>query len=84
MERLTQKQADGSYAAVDSEANAMQRLGRFEDFVADMEGRQQTLADQLEELRATGKKNSARFKELLGQKLMESNTLVLLKTYGIE
>lgn len=50
----------------------------------DAEQKQQAIAAQLEELRAAGKKNTAKFKELLGNKLLLSSMLALMKTYGIE
>lgn len=63
---------------------AVERLARFENFYDDLCARQQTLAAELEALRAAGRKNSAKFRETLGQKMMESGTLALLSTYGLK
>lgn len=63
---------------------AAERLARFERFARDIAGGQQNLAQKLELLRNTGKKNSAQFKELLGKKLTNGAILALLKTYGLE
>ncbi len=85
MQRLTQKQPGGGYSlGQNQQAEAAERLGRFEDFYLSLLERQGALGDELEALRAAGKKNSARFKEKLGEKLLCSNTLLQLKLHGLE
>ncbi len=85
MQRLTAKGPQHSYTLPgECQAEAIDRLGRFEDFYETLLGNQEKLAAELEELRAAGKKNTARFREKLGEKLMASNTLLLLKMQGLE
>ncbi len=85
MERLTTRDAgDGYRLAEGAAAEAAERLGRFEDFYEALLESQEKRAEELEALRAAGKKNSARFREKLGEKLMASNTLLLLKMKGLE
>lgn len=62
---------------------AVERLACFENFYTELAARQQEMADSLEKLRSEGKKNSVKFKETLGQKMIESNILAMLKIYGI-
>ena len=86
MPRLTQPAPGGGYTLPENTAPAqvLQRLGFYEDYHQALLENQQKLADELEALRAAGKKNSARFREKLGEKLMGSNTLLELKMRGIE
>ena len=60
---------------------AADRLARFESLYERLLTRQDEITAKLEELRAADKKNSVKFKELLGEKLMNNNTLILFKTY---
>ncbi len=83
MKRLTTPHEAGAPAAAHADT-AIERLRLYEDFHEDLLRQQEALADELEALRAAGKKNSARFREKLGEKLMVSNTLLLLKFHGIE
>ena len=92
MERLTKKTAEGYVvkAATLQETGkeliggeAIERLARFEDYAEALAAGQESMAAELEALRAAGKKNTVKFKELLGKKLMDSNALALLQVYGI-
>ncbi|WP_130862064.1 hypothetical protein [Bacilliculturomica massiliensis] len=60
---------------------AADRLARFENLYEQLLTRQDEIAVRLEELRAADKKSSVKFKELLGEKLMNNNTLILFKTF---
>ena len=86
MQRLTQKTETGGYEALagTSPAALATRLALYETFHETLLQKEETLGGELEQLRSSGKKNSARFKEKLGEKLMVSNTLLLLKMQGIE
>jgi len=63
---------------------AVEKLAQFENFYFDLLASQEKISSELERLRNEGKEKSVRFRELLGQKLMNSNTLVLLKAYRLE
>lgn len=63
---------------------AADRLAAFESMAEALAESQRDIAQKLEDLRAGGKKNSVKFKELLGTKLNNSYVLMLMKTYGIE
>lgn len=65
------------------EGEAADRLAAFERFYGDLAAKQPVLAAELEALRAAGKKNSAKFRERLGEKVTGANILAILKAYGI-
>ena len=81
MERLTKKTQQGY--TVKGVAAAVQRLAEFENFYEGIQTEQRALAEKLDMLKAQGKKDSVRFRQLLGQKMTNSGILVLLKTYNI-
>ena len=81
MERLTKKTQQGY--TVKGVAAAVQRLAEFENFYEGSQTEQRALAEKLDMLKAQGKKDSVRFRQLLGQKMTNSGILVLLKTYNI-
>lgn len=84
MDRLTHK-TEGGYTVDEARLEqAVQRLGLFEDYYEEMAASHEAAAAKLEEMRAAGQKNTAKFKELLGKKLMDSNNLLVLKLKGIE
>lgn len=85
MERLTIPAEGGGYTTkAGGQAEALARLATFETIFEDLVTAQASIGLELEALRNQGKKNSTKFKELLGKKLANSNTLMLFKTYGIE
>jgi hypothetical protein len=63
---------------------AIDRLAGYENVHVDLLERQAQLAIQLEALRAKGQTKTVQFRELLGEKLMNSHLLNLLKIYGLE
>jgi len=63
---------------------AVEKLAQFENFYFDLLASQEKISSELERLRNEGKEKSVRFRELLGQKLMNSNTLILFKAYKLE
>lgn len=86
MARYTAPTDDGTgymlNGVADEEAAA--RLALFENIYEDLLREQEEIAGQMEALRAEGKKNSVKFKELMGKKLANGNTLMLFKAYGLE
>ena len=69
MERLTTKNADGSYAPLPGmQERAMQRLGCWADMAEQLEQEQTAVAAELEALRGRGKEKSVRFRELFARK----------------
>lgn len=83
MERLTTQGSDGTYTATDLNA-ALEKLARFENAYDYVSTRQAELIRRMEELKAAGKQKSVQFRELLGEKLMNQNMLILWETYGIK
>lgn len=62
---------------------AVDRLAVFEDIYQDLLEQQQQISASLEALRQAGKKNSVQFRELMGKKLMNTNTLSLFQARGL-
>jgi len=63
---------------------AIDKLATFENMCEDLIASQSQIADELEKLRNEGKEKSVRFKELMVKKLTNVNTLILLRSYGME
>ena len=95
MERFTQKKTVQEEKYVLGEQEIMQnpygytgaavdRLGVFEDVFEDLTAEQERLSAQLKELRLQDKTKSYQFRELMGKKLVNSNVLSLLRTYGVQ
>ncbi len=57
---------------------AIQRLAAYENIVDELAASQLRIAADMERLRNMGRTNSVQFKQLLAEKLMNSNMLVLL------
>ncbi|MGI6550418.1 MAG: hypothetical protein ACOX4Q_10370 [Syntrophomonadales bacterium] len=92
MDRLTRSQ-NGGYVVDQTKVTpdpggysgeAINRLGKFEDFLEHLMTSQNEIPGQLQKLRDEGKEKSYRYKELMGKKLSDSYILNLLKSYGIE
>ena len=85
MERITvPTQPKGWAVPAGREAEAAERLGRFEDAWACLEARRTEVTDRMEALKAQGKQKSAQFRELFAEKLTIQNTLALWETYGVK
>ena len=92
MSRLTKK-TENDYL-VDAEylvqkensftGEAVDKLAAFENFAQHLAEEQVQLTAELEELKAQGKGNTVRFRQLFANKLTGQNTLILLKRFGIE
>ena len=79
MERITQKTESGYYVPPEQQAQALARLGRWEDMMEQLEREQAEISALLEELRAAGKEKSVRFRESLARKLTVSTMLDTLR-----
>lgn len=93
MDRITTKENKSTYCITDQtkvalntngySGEAVNRLGRFEDFYADLIASQSEIPQEMQQLRNEGKEKSFRYKELMGKKLTNSHILDLLEAYGI-
>ena len=62
---------------------ALDRLGRCEDLLSDLEREQTELAQKLEELRLQGKNKTVQFKELMARKLVNQQLRLRLEQYRL-
>lgn len=62
---------------------AISKLAKFENIYDDLLLKQSEISKELEKLRLEGKTHSVKFKQLLANKLTNSNILVLFKEYGL-
>jgi hypothetical protein len=63
--------------------DAVNRLAKYENFYTDLIVKQSEISQVLAKLRAEGKTNTVKFKQLLATKLANQNILILLKAYGL-
>ncbi|HZX46624.1 MAG TPA: hypothetical protein VFF83_05080 [Clostridia bacterium] len=94
MKRITRKTQNNGHYVVDEDkikqvaggysGEAVERLAAFENMYENLIKGQSEISEELERLRREGKKNSYKFRELMGKKLINSNTLIILKNYGLE
>ena len=63
--------------------SAINRLGQFEDLCEELYAQQEELSRSLEALRREGKSKSAKFREQMGRKLMNSSFISLLQVRGL-
>jgi len=63
---------------------AVSRLAGFENFYDDLVAGQNKISEEMEKLRNEGKTKSVRFRELMGKKMINSNFILLFKTYGLQ
>ena len=84
MERYTQREADGRVSVSPEQLDqALERLARFEDMALGLEAEQGDIAARLAALREQGKDKTVQFRELLAQKLTNSNLRLLLERYRL-
>lgn len=83
MERYTRKISDGRYEITDLN-KAAEALSKFEDLYEYVMSREKTIPEELEKYRTEGKEKSYKFKEAMGQKLMNTSFIILLKRFGIQ
>lgn len=93
MARLTRQREDGAGYVVDEayithdaggySGEAIERLARFENAHADLLAQQDSILSELERLRGEGKQKTVRFRELLGQKIINSALIELFEQHGV-
>lgn len=92
MDRLTRVADDGSYVVDDTNVQhgingyfgeAITRLARFENFYTELLESQVKIPEEMEKLRGQGKTKSVRFRELMGEKMVKTNLISMIKTYGL-
>lgn len=93
MARLTRQREDGAGYVVDEayithdaggySGEAIERLARFENAHADLLAQQDSILSELDRLRDEGKHKSVRFRELLGQKMINNTLIALLERHGV-
>ena len=84
MERYTKREADGRVSVPPEQLDqALERLARFEDMALGLEAEQGDIAARLAALREQGKDKTVQFRELLAQKLTNSNLRLLLERYRL-
>ena len=84
MERYT-TQNDGVWVLAEDSLlpQALDRLGRCEDLLADLEREQGELSQKLEALKLQGKQKTVQFRELMAQKLVSQQLRLRLKQYRL-
>lgn len=92
MDRYTKVDEKGNYTVASENISfditgcsgkAVDKLGKFEDFYDDMKADMESIPKELDQMRASGKEKSYRYKELMGKKLSVSYILSLLKDYWL-
>lgn len=83
MERQTHKTEIGTYEIIDLQ-KAAESLAKFEDFYESIINREATIPEELAKLRSEGKEKTLRFRELMGQKLLNTSCISLLKQFDIK
>ena len=61
----------------------VQRLAAFESVYQELRDSRTTIPAEMEKLKAAGKEKTVRYRELLGQKLMNSQIVALFTRHGI-
>lgn len=72
-----------SFEKSNRNGNHAKKLAGLEKLVEDLVAEQERISDQLDTFRREGKTKSVRFRELMGQKLFNSNVLNLFERYGL-
>ena len=84
MERYTQRREETWVLVEGAElSRALDRLGRCEDLLSDLEREQTELSQKLEELRVQGKNRTVQFKELMARKLVNQQLRLRLEQYKL-
>ena len=83
MERNTRRGYQGWQVPEGQEQAALERLAGLEDAYEELQGALALLEAQMEPLRAAGKQKSARFRELMGERLLLRRMLELLERHGL-
>lgn len=93
MDRFT-KVLDNNFYVVDDtkvqhnsngySGDAVNRLAKFENIYDDLMLKQNEITKELEKLRTEGKTHTVKFKQLLANKLTNSNILMVFEDYGLK
>jgi hypothetical protein len=83
MERQTRKKDNGTYEIINIE-KAAESLARFEDLYEYVIDRETSIPEELAKLRSEGKEKTLGFRELMGQKLLNTSLKILLKRFKID
>ena len=83
MERYTRRGDQGWQVPEGQEQAALERLAGLEDAYEELQGALALLEAQMEPLRAAGKQKSARFRELMGERLLLRRMWELLERHGL-
>ena len=83
MERYTVRAEGAVSVPPDQLEAALERLARFEDMALGLEAEQGDIAARLAALREQGRDKTVQFRELLAQKLTNSNLRLLLERYRL-
>ena len=83
MELKTRRGDQGWQVPEGQEQAALERLAGLEDAYEELQGALALLEAQMEPLRAAGKQKSARFRELMGERLLLRRMLELLERHGL-
>ena len=85
MERYTQQQNGiwGLRGGSDTLPQALERLSKCENLLADLEEERQDLTQRMETLRAQGKNKTVQFKELMARNLVNQQLRLRLEQYGL-
>lgn len=83
MARYTRKTDDGKYEFTDL-SKAAEAMAKFEDLYEYIKSCEQTIPDELAKLRLAGKEKSYKFRETMGQKLMNASFIMLLDRFDLK
>ena len=84
MERYTQRREETWALAEGAElSRALDRLGRCEDLLSDLEREQTELSEMLEALKVLGRQKSVQFRELMARKLVNQQLRLRLEEYKL-
>jgi hypothetical protein len=93
MDRLTKALESNNFYVVDDTkvqhdvngyfGDAISKLAKFENIHDDLLSKQSEISKELEKLRLEGKTHSAKFKQLLANKITNNTIIILFKTYGL-
>jgi len=93
MNRLT-KALDKDYYVADGTSvrqngvvfsgEAIDRLAKFENMYEDLVLKQNEIAREMEKLKLEDKTRTVKFKQLLANKLLNTNILITFKAFGLE
>lgn len=92
MTRQTWKMNDNYYVVKEKisqnengyNGDAIELLANFENYYEDLVLKQENIIKEMDKLRGENKTNTVKFKQLLANKLNNSNNLLILKQFGIE